>query len=150
MCGRGMSLMSAVRTKRNNRGVKKMNTFKRNALPQWKSSLCGLRIASALILLAVSGCCAPDRNGAFYFTTRSLDGSATVGASIFYGGTIFCPPSIPIAWPLGLATTATEKFVLYPIWDTLCIPYDLYLRSQSPTNEFPIKVYRCWDIGGIH
>ena len=44
-------------------------------------------------------------------------------------------PGTLILWPVGIAIWSVESFVLAPIWDTLCLPYDMYLRNDYLEKE---------------
>jgi hypothetical protein len=62
----------------------------------------------------------------------------SVGVNIVYAGAYMEHKFLPVTlilWPVGIGVWWVEAFVLAPAWDTLCLPYDMYLRDDYLENE---------------
>lgn len=62
----------------------------------------------------------------------------SVGVNIVCAGAYMEDKFLPatfILWPVGIGVWWVESFVLAPVWDTLCLPYDMYLRGDYLERE---------------
>ena len=72
-----------------------------------------------------------DREGITYLPPSA-------GVMLFFAGFMAedaWPITALVFAPAGAVVWAGESFALAPVWDTLCLPYDMYLRDEYLEKE---------------
>ncbi len=78
------------------------------------------------------------RTGEYYLSTR-VPYEASYGMLFYDLGYAWAPTVVApiVLCPVGLTVSAVDKFVLSPVWDTLCLPYDAMKAFERSKEENP-------------
>lgn len=95
------------------------------------------RAVAVAAMLCLVGCCTVERTGEYYVATKSLTRARyppSVGAYGIMLGANYPLPCFPLI-PVGFACYGAEIVVFAPLWDTLCLPVDMYRRENFLEEE---------------
>ena len=72
-----------------------------------------------------------------YFASTKVPYTESVGMRFFDLGYAWTPTLVApiVLCPLGLAVSAVDSYVLSPVWDVLCLPYDALKRNERPEER---------------
>ena len=77
-----------------------------------------------------------ERTGEFFFSTCTpLEHS--IGMRLFDVGYAWAPTVVAplVLCPAGYALAGVDKFVLSPVWDLVCLPYDAMIEAHPPAGR---------------
>ena len=73
------------------------------------------------------------RTGEYFQSTR-VPFTESYGMRFFDLGYVWAPTVVaPVVFcPVGLIVSAADSYVLSPVWDVLCLPYDAMIETHPP------------------
>jgi len=77
-----------------------------------------------------------ERTGDYFLSTRAPF-EQSFGMRFFDLGYAWAPTVVAplVLCPVGVATAAVDKFVLSPVWDVVCLPYDAMIEAHPPAGR---------------
>lgn len=78
------------------------------------------------------------RTGEYFQSTR-VPYTESYGMRFFDLGYIWAPTVVApvVLCPVGLTVSAVDSYVLSPVWDVLCLPYDAMKDFERPPTVKP-------------
>ena len=72
-----------------------------------------------------------------YFLSTCTPFEQSYGMRLFEVGRAWAPTVVAplVLCPLGYAVAGVDKFILSPVWDVVCLPYDVMIEAHPPTTR---------------